>query len=121
MAFMAHITGFAAGALGIFVFTTTGQSGSVVYMVAHGLSTAALFLTVGSVLFVIGWLVGVVLAWSSRRWTLGEKLVATLVFPGGPFAVLFLAGTITGTTMCSPRPIPQIGRASCRERVSSPV
>ena len=63
--------------------------------------TAALFLTVGSVLFVVGWLVGVVLAWSSRRWTLGEKLVATLVFPGGPFAVLFLAGSISGVTMCS--------------------
>ena len=34
-------------ALGIFVFTSQGQSGSVVYMVAHGLSTAALFLTAG--------------------------------------------------------------------------
>jgi NADH-quinone oxidoreductase subunit M len=34
-------------ALGIFVFTTIGESGSVVYMVAHGLSTAALFLTAG--------------------------------------------------------------------------
>lgn len=34
-------------ALGIFVFTSAGQSGSVVYMVAHGLSTAALFLTAG--------------------------------------------------------------------------
>lgn len=33
--------------LGIFVFTSIGQSGSVVYMVAHGLSTAALFLTAG--------------------------------------------------------------------------
>ncbi len=33
--------------LGIFVFTSVGQSGSVVYMVAHGLSTAALFLTAG--------------------------------------------------------------------------
>ena len=33
--------------LGIFVFTTQGQSGSVVYMVAHGLSTGALFLTAG--------------------------------------------------------------------------
>lgn len=33
--------------LGIFVFTTIGQSGSVVYMVAHGLSTAALFLAAG--------------------------------------------------------------------------
>ncbi|MHB1067249.1 MAG: NADH-quinone oxidoreductase subunit M [Candidatus Nanopelagicales bacterium] len=34
-------------ALGIFVFTSRGQSGSVVYMVAHGLSNAALFLTAG--------------------------------------------------------------------------
>ena len=34
-------------ALGIFVFTTQGQAGSVVYMVAHGLSTALLFLTAG--------------------------------------------------------------------------
>jgi NADH-quinone oxidoreductase subunit M len=33
--------------LGIFVFTTVGQTGSVVYMVAHGLSTAALFMGVG--------------------------------------------------------------------------
>ena len=33
--------------LGIFVFTTIAESGSVVYMVAHGLSTAALFLTAG--------------------------------------------------------------------------
>ena len=34
-------------ALGIFVFTSAGQTGSVIYMVAHGLSTAALFLTAG--------------------------------------------------------------------------
>ncbi len=33
--------------LGIFVFTSIAGSGSVVYMVAHGLSTAALFLTAG--------------------------------------------------------------------------
>ena len=30
-------------AVGIFVFTSQGMSGSVIYMVAHGLSTAALF------------------------------------------------------------------------------
>ena len=36
--------------LGIFVFTSTGQSGSVFYMVAHGLSTAALFLVAGSLM-----------------------------------------------------------------------
>lgn len=34
-------------ALGIFVFTSQGGSGSMIYMLAHGLSTAALFLTAG--------------------------------------------------------------------------
>jgi NADH-quinone oxidoreductase subunit M len=34
-------------ALGIFVFTSQGQSGSMVYMLAHGLSTGLLFLTAG--------------------------------------------------------------------------
>jgi NADH-quinone oxidoreductase subunit M len=33
--------------LGIFVFTTAGQTGSVIYMVAHGLSTAGLFIAAG--------------------------------------------------------------------------
>jgi NADH-quinone oxidoreductase subunit M len=34
-------------ALGIFIFSDIAQTGSVIYMVAHGLSTAALFLTAG--------------------------------------------------------------------------
>jgi NADH-quinone oxidoreductase subunit M len=34
-------------ALGIFVFTTWSMSGSTLYMLGHGLSTAALFLTAG--------------------------------------------------------------------------
>ena len=34
-------------ALGIFVFTSAGQSGSVVYMVAHGLAPAGLFIAAG--------------------------------------------------------------------------
>jgi uncharacterized membrane protein len=63
--------------------------------------TAALFLTVGSLVIVLGWLVGVVLVWSSRRWTVGEKLLATLVFPGGPAFALVLAGVGAGTTNCS--------------------
>jgi NADH-quinone oxidoreductase subunit M len=33
--------------LGVFAFTSTGQSGSVLYMVNHGFSTAALFLVAG--------------------------------------------------------------------------
>lgn len=34
-------------ALGIFVFTSWGMTGSTIYMLAHGLSTAAIFLTAG--------------------------------------------------------------------------
>ena len=52
-------------------------------------------------LFVLGWLVGVVLVWASRRWTVGEKLLATLVFPGGPVFAIFLAGSVTATQSCS--------------------
>lgn len=51
---------------------------------------AVLMLTVGSMLPVIGWLAGVALLWSSRRWRTREKLLGTLVVPGGPALVLLL-------------------------------
>lgn len=41
--------------------------------------------------FPVGWLIGVVLLWSSRRLRLGEKLLATLVVPGGPGMLWLLA------------------------------
>ncbi len=67
-----------------------------------GLEIAAiLLLTLGSLLFVVGWLAGIVMVWSSRRWTLVEKLVATLVFPGGPGLVLWLSVVAVGQTMCT--------------------
>ena len=62
-------------------------------------------LTVGSLVPVVGWLVGVALLWASRRWTPGEKLVGTLVVPLGPGGVLVLgalsplaAGQVCSTT-----------------------
>lgn len=51
--------------------------------------SAVLMLTIGSLLPVVGWLVGVVLLWVSRRWTAREKLLGTLVVPFGPGSVLF--------------------------------
>lgn len=45
----------------------------------------------GLVVPVIGWLVGVVLLWQSDAWTRGDKLLGTLVVPGGlllPFALV---------------------------------
>jgi hypothetical protein len=53
---------------------------------------AVLMLTVGSLIPVAGWLVGVVLLWTSKQWTRGEKLLGTLVLPGGVGAMLMLGG-----------------------------
>jgi hypothetical protein len=64
--------------------------------------TAVLMLTVGSFIPLIGWAVGVILLWSSRRWRTGEKLLGTLVVPGGPAVVLWLGvlGVLPGQ-VCS--------------------
>lgn len=52
---------------------------------------AVLLLTLGSVLLpVLGWLIGVVLLWASASWTTREKLLGTLVVPGGLGPVLIL-------------------------------
>ena len=44
---------------------------------------AIILLLVGGFLLGVGWFVGVVLLWSSRIWTLRDKLIGTLVVPGG--------------------------------------
>lgn len=65
-----------------------------------GLETVAILLmTVGSVVVGIGWLAGVVLMWSSARWTTREKVVGTVLLPGG-FGVLLLAG-LAPVSACS--------------------
>ena len=69
---------------------------------AHeGLAVA--FLTVGSFVPVIGWLVGVVLLWTSRLWTTREKVAGTLLVPFGPGAALFvgLGGAAFVVRSCS--------------------
>lgn len=69
-----------------------------------GLELAAvLLLTIGSLIPLVGWAVGVVLLWASRRWTTREKLLGTLVVPTGPGG-LFYVGTvlaITPTRVCT--------------------
>jgi uncharacterized membrane protein len=51
---------------------------------------AIVLLLVGGFLWGIGWLVGVVLLWSSAVWTTREKVIGMLVFPGGLALPLFL-------------------------------
>ncbi len=45
---------------------------------------AVVMLTVGSLIPVIGWVVGVILLWTSGIWRRSEKLLGTLIVPGGP-------------------------------------
>ena len=57
------------------------------------LDIAALVLVLvgGLILPVVGWFVGVALLWASAVWTTRDKLVGTLVVPGGLALPLFLA------------------------------
>ncbi len=53
---------------------------------------ALIGLLIGGFLFVVGWFVGLVFLWVSDAWTTGEKLVGTLLVPGG-LVPAFLIGT----------------------------
>ncbi|MHB1626415.1 MAG: HAAS signaling domain-containing protein, partial [Candidatus Dormibacteria bacterium] len=55
----------------------------------------------GGFLFVIGWLLGAGLLWSSSRWRLRDKLLGTLVWPGGLAGIARLGGFASATTSCS--------------------
>lgn len=48
-------------------------------------------LTAGSFLCLLGWVAGVVLAWTRTTWPRRARLVATLVVPGGPAGAVLLA------------------------------
>lgn len=45
--------------------------------------TAIVLLLAGGFIVLIGWIVGAVLLWSSRAWNVRDKLIGTLVVPGG--------------------------------------
>lgn len=73
--------------------TGSGPPGTVETKPGTGLELAAvLLLTIGSFIPIVGWAIGVVLLWASRRWTVIEKLVGTLVVPTGPAGLLFFGG-----------------------------
>lgn len=56
---------------------------------------AIVLLLIGGFLWLIGWVVGVVLLWLSDVWSTRQKLIGTLVVPGGllPFVYMSLATT----------------------------
>ena len=44
---------------------------------------AIILLALGGFVAGIGWIVGLILLWSSRAWTTRDKLIGTLLWPGG--------------------------------------
>jgi HAAS domain-containing protein len=80
-----------------------GASGAMPALRRRGIGleiTAMVLITIGSCVPVLGWLAGVALTWTSRRWRLGEKLVATLVAPAGPGALVVLSALVP-TSECT--------------------
>ena len=60
---------------------------------------AVLLLTIGGLVVpVIGWFAGVALLWTSNRWTLKDKLLGTLVVPGGMGSIIFFGFAAGGTS-----------------------
>jgi hypothetical protein len=53
---------------------------------------AVVMLTLGSLIPLFGWAVGVILLWNSGLWRRSEKLLGTLIVPGGPGLALILGG-----------------------------
>lgn len=63
---------------------------------------AVLLLTLGSLVVpFVGWIVGVVLLWTSPLWKRREKALGTLVWPGGYFGVILLLTLPGGSQTCS--------------------
>ncbi len=65
----------------------------------------------GLIVPVIGWVVGLVLLWVSSRWSLRDKLLGTLIWPGGLLAPLIVfagigaAAVVPGSVCTSSEPV----------------
>lgn len=75
---------------------------------------AILLLLIGFPLLIVGWFAGVILLWTSDRWSTRDKLIGTLLWPGGLGLVLIVGsmpGSVT-TQTCD-------GLGSCSEVTTS--
>lgn len=55
----------------------------------------------GAFLFGIGWFVGMWRLWMDQGWTTSQKLIATLIVPGGLLPAVTLLGMPSGSSSCS--------------------
>jgi hypothetical protein len=64
----------------------------------------------GLILPLVGWFVGLILLWASDAWTTREKLLGTLVIPGGLLVPFFLWLVPTSSGGCAGEVDPKTGR-----------
>jgi hypothetical protein len=79
--------------------TTSSLGYDVTALLTLVFGAVALTVVLGFVGTFIGWVVGLGLLWSSRTWTVGEKTLGTLVWPGGLAAPFYLA--LAGGQVCT--------------------
>lgn len=65
----------------------------------EGIAIAAL-LVGGVVVPVLGWILGVILLWASSVWSVRDKILGTLVLPGGFVAPAYFAFFAVGVSRC---------------------
>lgn len=77
--------------------------------------TALVLLLVGGFLFGVGWLVGLVLLWSSAVWSTSEKLLGTFIVPGGLATPLFffMVGASGGSAQVCTGPVGPEAKTVC--------
>jgi HAAS domain-containing protein len=72
----------------------TGRAGWVEWV-------AVFLLPIGGVVVpVLGWVIGAVLLWASRIWTVRDKLIGTLLLPGGLIAAAAMFFLVGSTETC---------------------
>jgi hypothetical protein len=74
--------------------------------------SAIVLLLLGGFVAFFGWIVGVILLWISERWTLRDKLIGTLVVPGGlatTFVGLMFGQSVGTSEGCVQRLDPRTG------------
>lgn len=62
-------------------------------------TTAIILVLLGGFAFGVGWLIGIVLLWSSTAWRMRDKWIGTLLIPGGLAGTLLLGGLATSVSV----------------------
>lgn len=61
-------------------------------------SLSILLLLVGGFLLGVGWIIGVVMLWTSTVWNRRDKLIGTFLLPGGLLPLFFLLRAVADTS-----------------------